>query len=434
MLLPELRHLLCLTLSLWLGVALCSEWRLSHASPSVRLALPPRDSGSGAERAHLDLNRELRGDSRLAALLGTDLKMWLGIARQRGACMVTRERVEAGAIGQAPRRLADCAELAGRISANWSDAGARYELRAAATEPQARLSVMRGGTKFLVHLRGAGGQVREAMPSLVWRSLGESAAELATMFIPNLFSAAVVYGGFAGLLFWMVHRRQLGGSVLRKVRPGEPRKGQVKQEVMISALALAAVVLYGAPLIFIVEGRHGRIYDHIDELGVAYWLGSLAALLLLVDAYEYWTHRAVHWKPVFKIVHKLHHYSVHPTPWTTFSLNLYEMIISAAFLPLVALAMPLHRSTIAVFSIFTLLKNVTNHLGYQWISAGRFEWLAKWVVGPRFHELHHVYFDCNYSAYFTFWDHWMGTAKLDFEQRVAHTAPAADAPGARADA
>jgi sterol desaturase/sphingolipid hydroxylase (fatty acid hydroxylase superfamily) len=42
-------------------------------------------------------------------------------------------------------------------------------------------------------------------------------------------------------------------------------------------------------------------------LQVVYMLGCVAALDLLHDAWFYWTHRLLHWRPLYKYVHWEHH-------------------------------------------------------------------------------------------------------------------------------
>lgn len=39
----------------------------------------------------------------------------------------------------------------------------------------------------------------------------------------------------------------------------------------------------------------------------AYWALCIVALDYLHDAWFYWTHRALHWRPLYKHVHAIHH-------------------------------------------------------------------------------------------------------------------------------
>lgn len=50
---------------------------------------------------------------------------------------------------------------------------------------------------------------------------------------------------------------------------------------------------------------------------VAYMVGTLVALDYLHDTWFYWTHRALHWRPLYANIHYMHHQCVPSQPKPT---------------------------------------------------------------------------------------------------------------------
>ena len=203
-----------------------------------------------------------------------------------------------------------------------------------------------------------------------------------------------------------------------------PRDGSVSFEIKHSMLAVLAIGFFSYFLTWVIESGYSRSYQDISEYGWGYWAFSLVLLFLLVDTYVYWTHRLMHHRRLFKYFHNVHHFSYRPTPWATWSINVNEVIVSALFVPIVILALPLHELTLIVFSVISLVKNIFNHVGFEIFPKGANKGFLKWVVTPTFHEQHHMSFNSNYAAFFTWWDKWMGTENKDYDElfEKAHSA------------
>jgi lathosterol oxidase len=71
--------------------------------------------------------------------------------------------------------------------------------------------------------------------------------------------------------------------------------------------AICAVCLYAY--------HHGwtKIYLEVEAYPLWYLLASGVAVILLYETHYYWLHRAMHIPAIFRIVHKVHHESIHPT-------------------------------------------------------------------------------------------------------------------------
>src|SRR5688572_31068310 len=117
----------------------------------------------------------------------------------------------------------------------------------------------------------------------------------------------------AGLVF-LVLWKWLGRRLAhRRIAPEYPPVRQVRREFTYSM----STVLIFASVGFWVYTRalNGcfTIYSDVADFGWAYTIASLIALILLHDAYFYWTHRLLHHRWLFRF-HAVHHRSRNPSP------------------------------------------------------------------------------------------------------------------------
>ena len=162
---------------------------------------------------------------------------------------------------------------------------------------------------------------------------------------------------------------------------------------------------------------------------VLWQAANLVVMILLHDAYFYWSHRAMHHKRLFKWVHRTHHLSRQPGPFTAYSFAPLEAVVEALFLPLYLLVVPTHAIVIALFLVHMVLRNVIAHAGVELFPA---KWMA-WPILRHFtvtshHDMHHAHFNCNYGFYFTWWDRWMGTEHPEYVSRFEHLTQAGTQP------
>jgi sterol desaturase/sphingolipid hydroxylase (fatty acid hydroxylase superfamily) len=155
---------------------------------------------------------------------------------------------------------------------------------------------------------------------------------------------------------------------------------------------------------------HTRIYFHLRDHSLFYFVASILFIILLHDTYFYWTHRLMHWKRIFRYVHRVHHLSHNPTPLAAFAFHPLEAVIEAGIMPLVAWVIPAHPLALAISGLYMILMNVMGHLGYELFpkSFVRNKWL-NWQNTSTHHNMHHHYSKHNYGLYFNWWDRLMGT-------------------------
>ncbi len=136
---------------------------------------------------------------------------------------------------------------------------------------------------------------------------------------------------------------------------------------------------------------------------------TFAIMVLLIpfwrDLHFYLIHRAIHWKPLYRTVHYLHHKNVNPGPWSGISMHPVEHFIyfSVALLFWIVPSHPL--MVIFVLQHAVLVANM-GHSGFEeYVVRGK----AKLPTGQFNHYQHHRYFECNYGSQLVPLDTWFGS-------------------------
>jgi len=186
--------------------------------------------------------------------------------------------------------------------------------------------------------------------------------------------------------------------------------GQISREIRAS---LRTVAIFAAAGTLIALGNQSgvmTVYPQVSDYGVAYFWISTAILIVFHDAWFYWTHRALHYPPLYRRFHRLHHRSNRPTPFTSYSFDIGEAVVNGVYLPLILLVLPAHPLALLIFVTHMMLRNALAHCGYEVFPAGRDgRPLFGWMTTVTHHDMHHAYAGKNLGFYFTWWDRWMGT-------------------------
>lgn len=135
----------------------------------------------------------------------------------------------------------------------------------------------------------------------------------------------------------------------------------------------------------------------------------LAALWLVLPVWHefhfFLVHRLIHWPPLYRRVHSVHHNSVNPSPWSSLSMHPVEHLLyfSSALIHLVVPSNPI----LAIYQLHhSGLGAVVGHIGFD-----RIEVTQERAVGTHAyaHYLHHKHFEVNYGDGLVPLDRWFGT-------------------------
>merc|ERR1711934_617800 len=90
--------------------------------------------------------------------------------------------------------------------------------------------------------------------------------------------------------------------------------------------------------------------------------------LLLIPIWRefhfYWIHRMIHWKPLYRTVHYLHHKNVNPGPWSGLSMHPVEHMQYFSVV-LIHLFVPSHPVHFFFNAQHTALTPASGHLGFH---------------------------------------------------------------------
>ncbi|KAJ7074642.1 hypothetical protein C8F01DRAFT_1101287 [Mycena amicta] len=155
-----------------------------------------------------------------------------------------------------------------------------------------------------------------------------------------------------------------------------------------------------------------RTYE-IPLPGLREMAPQVAFFFFFEDLFHFLAHRALHYGPLYRNIHKLHHkYSApfglaaeyaHPAEVAILGLGtIGGPLVFAAFNPHV-----LHIFTVYVWITLRLFQAIDAHSGYD------FPWSLQHIIpfwaGADLHDFHHMAFTNNYATSFRWWDRIFGT-------------------------
>ena len=227
-----------------------------------------------------------------------------------------------------------------------------------------------------------------------------------------------IYFLFAGAMYQVFYVLKKDQMRSRKIQTRYPDKKVMVREIKWSVFTMMILSFISTIVISSVLNGHTPMYYSINDHGWLYFLGSIVFCIFINDGYFYWVHRFMHLKAVFPKIHRIHHLSHTPTPWSIFSFSPAEAFILYAIFPVFVFFIPLHPVALAVIVVYNMINNISGHLGHEIVPLKLHRhWLLKYSNTVTHHELHHAKVKCNYGLYFNIWDRLMGTNHPDNEKR-----------------
>lgn len=235
---------------------------------------------------------------------------------------------------------------------------------------------------------------------------------LEDLLINALIYSAVVVPFF--LFFWVLFKNKLKHRRIQKIQ--RSTKQILKHEIRYSISTLLVFATIDVALYAAQSNGYTQIYNNISDYGWTYFAFSIIAMIVLHDAWFYWTHRLMHHPKLFKIVHKVHHQSIDPSPFAAFSFHPLEAIVEAGAYVIFSFLFPVHLVALFGWQLLQMVLNVIGHLGYEIYPKGfNTHWLFKFKTPSTHHNLHHSKFGGNYGLYFTWWDRWCKTEFKEYD-------------------
>jgi len=238
-------------------------------------------------------------------------------------------------------------------------------------------------------------------------------------FLKYILDVGIRYFSIAGIafvIFYLLFSRRFSHLRIQKKWP-KPSDNQ--RDIFYSVIT---IIIFGAlPVIFLENDKirpYTLLYTDIHACGWIYFFLAFPIMILIHDAYFYWTHRIMHHPRLFRLFHLIHHKSTSPTPWTAYSFHPLEAVVETGIFVVIIFIMPVHPIHLAVFFAIVFVYNVYGHLGYE-LFPPKFHKtkFGRWVSTGTAHNMHHQFFKGNYGLYFLFWDRWMGTLRPEYDKK-----------------
>ena len=173
------------------------------------------------------------------------------------------------------------------------------------------------------------------------------------------------------------------------------------------------------------------------------WRNHPVAFVLIFFVIPFWSsahfhfvHRLLHWRPLFKIAHAVHHRNVNLGPWSGLSMHPIEHLIYISSV-LIHVVLPSHPIHVIFHLQYESLGASTGHSGFEAIT---FRGKPLVYLTSFHHQLHHRHLDCNYGNQLCPVDRWFdcdhdgspaGSAQVRRRQRARVEARRREAAGRR---
>ncbi len=229
-----------------------------------------------------------------------------------------------------------------------------------------------------------------------------------------------IVAGIAYIIFYLVFKNKW---LDKKIQKRFPDSQQIKREIKDSLVSLLIFTWVAVLIIMATRAGYTRIYKDVYAMGKWYFWLSIPLFILWHDTWFYWTHRLMHHRALFGVIHKQHHLSHNPTPWTAFAFHPLEAFIETGFV-MIVFFVPLHPFCLLIGVTWQMLFNVYGHLGFEFISSKMYHsWWGRVFNTSTHHNMHHRLTKGNYGLYFNFWDRIMHTNHPEYDNQFDKKLP-----------
>ena len=230
---------------------------------------------------------------------------------------------------------------------------------------------------------------------------------IALIYVRNLGLMVLVAGG----LHWYFYILKVQDQKLRyDTRPFAKNRraftfdNQVKDNMFWTCAS--GVTIWTAYEVLMMWSMAQGFIPMIDGEYAMVWIIGLIFLIPIWETfYFYLIHRLLHWPPLYRVAHSLHHRNTNIGPWSGLSMHPLEHILYLGSV-LIHFVVPASPLIIIYHLQFYTLSAATTHCGYQGVSVSGENRLS---LGTYHHQLHHRYFECNYGGLEIPWDKWFGS-------------------------
>lgn len=245
-------------------------------------------------------------------------------------------------------------------------------------------------------------------------ALALSPAMLFGVWLVSLLTSICRYLSWSSVLYWYYYVRDPGRARAVKLQPAWPTRRQIENEIRWSLRSCVVFSVLTIVIYYCAVRGWTRIYLNVSDHGWGYLLVSIVVMLVLHDAYFYFTHLLSHRIPfVFRRFHRIHHQSANPTPFADIMFHPVDALVHAGFVPLFLFLLPVHPLAFGLFMLLVTVVNAVGHTGFEVFPAFLQRTpILKWISRATLHNIHHSHIHYNFGLYFRVWDYLLQTERL----------------------
>jgi len=170
-------------------------------------------------------------------------------------------------------------------------------------------------------------------------------------------------------------------------------------------LTSGAIIWTGWEAVTLWMYANGRL-PYIDFASrPVYFVFLMVAVIFLRQFHFYWVHRLIHWAPLYKLCHYLHHKNINIGPWSGMSMHPIEHLLyfSGVLFHWIIPSHPIH----AIFHLMHAgISPALGHTGFHKLVTREEKGM---LADSYFHYLHHKYFTVNFGVEAVPLDKWFGS-------------------------
>ena len=229
---------------------------------------------------------------------------------------------------------------------------------------------------------------------------------IALMWLRNLILMIVVAGGLH--LYFYVYRLQDDERRFDSRKFGKGRPFTFRDQVLDNMFwtLLSGVTVWTGYEVLLIWGFANGYLEIMQFAQNPIWFIAIFILVPIWESFYFFLiHRWLHWKPLYKFAHHVHHRNTNVGPWSGLSMHPFEhlLFLGSAMIHWVLLSHPVH---VLYHLQYFSLTAVTTHCGYQSVRRKQRSLLS---LGTFHHQMHHRYIHCNYGGLEFPWDRFTGT-------------------------
>jgi sterol desaturase/sphingolipid hydroxylase (fatty acid hydroxylase superfamily) len=159
-------------------------------------------------------------------------------------------------------------------------------------------------------------------------------------------------------------------------------------------------------VIFLWAYANNMLPFYLDWTTHPVWFVLMFVAILFCSSFHfYFIHRLLHWLPLYKIAHAVHHRNDNIAPWSGLSMHPIEHVIyfSSVLIHVVLSSHPIHLFFHVQWKLFGA---VTSHMGFDSLL---FRGKPIFALGTFHLQPHHRYYHCNYGYEDMPCDKWLGS-------------------------